>query len=116
MTDRREMLLAALVETALTTNEVLPSQISEPALQPPPSRPALAWRAGRALHHMVTAGVGSDDLQALVQQVRVRAIADALGVLESPPDWSVCTMSDKGHAPQGGLDGELWFLANQVER
>jgi hypothetical protein len=111
MTDQRDALLLALDQVARGVNDALPGRVST-GVDPPP-QPDLNWVAGAALQRIIEAGVAGEDVLALAQQVRVRAIADALALVDQARGWSVCAITPTGHQQLDGLDSEFWFLANQ---
>jgi len=111
VTDCRDSLLNSLVAVALAVQEALPERVSNPGPEPPAT--GLDWRAGVALQHILGAGVEAEDVLALVRQVRVRAITDAIAVIDQGGNWAICDLVDRAHEPLGGLDSEFWFLANQ---
>jgi hypothetical protein len=110
VTDSRDSLLNSLVAAAMAVHEALPQPVSSPGLEPPTT--GLDWRAGVALQHILDAGIDAEDVLALVRQVRVRAITDAIAVIDQGGSWAICDLVDGVHEPLGGLDSELWFLAN----
>lgn len=65
------------------------------------------------MQHILDAGIKAEDVLALIRQVRVRAITDAIAVIDQSPNWSICDLVDGAHEPLGGLDSEFWFLANE---
>jgi hypothetical protein len=82
----------------------------------PRSRPwprGLDWLAGVALQHIVDAGIKAEDVLALVRQVRVRAITDAIAVIDQSPDWTICDLVDGAHEP---LEGRLRAATEGRER
>jgi hypothetical protein len=110
VTDSRDDLLNLLVGVALALQDVLPARVSSAGLQP--QSEGLGWPAGVALQRMVDAGISAGDVAALVRQVRVRAIADAIAVMDQSATWAICGLADGVHEPLSGLDSEFWFLAN----
>jgi hypothetical protein len=110
VTDSRDDLLTSLVAMSLDVRDVLPARVSSPVLQPP--RAGLDWPAGVALQHILEAGIQSDDLVALIRQVRVRAVADAIGLIGQSMKWTICALADATHEPLSSLDTEFRFLAD----
>lgn len=110
MTNSRDSLLNSLVAVALAVHQALPQRVSSPSLQPPTA--GLDWPAGVALQHILEAGIEAEDVLALVRQVRVRAIADAIAVIDQSTNWTICDLVDGAHEPFGGLDSEFRFLAD----
>ena len=110
VTDSRDSLLTSLVAVALAVHEALPQPVSSPGLESPTT--GLDWRAGMALQHILDAGIDAEDVLALVRQVRVRAITDAIAVIDQGGNWAICDLVNGIHEPLGGLDSEFWFLAN----
>lgn len=110
VTDSRDSLVKSLIAVALAVQEALPGRISGPSLQPPTED--LDWPAGVALQHILEAGVNAEDVLALVRQARVRAIADAIAVIDQSADWAICDLANGAHEQLGGLDSEFWFLVN----
>jgi hypothetical protein len=111
VTDSRDSLLNSLVAVALAAQEAFPGRVSSPGLQPPTA--GLDWPAGVALQHILEAGIEAEDVLTLVRQVRVRAITDAIAVIDQSADWSICYLVNGAHERLDGLDSEFWFLANQ---
>ena len=81
-----------------------------PGLQPPTA--GLDRPTGVALQRILEAGIKGEDVLALVRQVRVRAITDALAVVDQSADWAICDLVNGTHGQLGGLDSEFRFLAD----
>ena len=64
------------------------------------------------MQRILETGIAAEDVLALVRQVRVRAVADVLAVVDQSVNWTICDLVEGSHEPLGGLDSEFWFLAN----